>query len=331
MLRVSEHDLTLAKIRDSSLQIPASHIVVALGVTFINYAVILVCYDYLAFRFAKVPISLARVAFAALTSYPFSYNFGATLAGIPLRYRLYSSWGIPLDEDRAVAGDPGLDVLVRRVFHFRRALRLRRRCEFPTSQLQSICTALVTTWHIHEDAVSGSPTCFPIRGPSASLLLALAAALRRRQPIASRFAEDLSLDAAGSALPPDHLPDRHCLGRHAGGRLGALRPLSAGPGGYLTMLEVYLVAYVLIVLSHVPGGWGVLEAVMMTLLGTLQLVPDPDSEHAQGACRDHCLSRDLLPASPAVCGGHDGLARICLAEAMDSADRRKPPIWPTAQ
>ena len=37
-----------------------------------------------------------RVAFAALTSYPFSYNFGATLAGVPLRYRLYSSWGIPL-------------------------------------------------------------------------------------------------------------------------------------------------------------------------------------------------------------------------------------------
>ncbi len=43
-----------------------------------------------------MPISLARVAFAALTSYPFSYNFGATLAGAPLRYRLYSSWGIPL-------------------------------------------------------------------------------------------------------------------------------------------------------------------------------------------------------------------------------------------
>ena len=26
-------------------------------------------------------------------------------------------------------------------------------------------------------------------------------------------------------------------------------------GGYLTILEVYLVVYVLIVLSHVPGGW----------------------------------------------------------------------------
>ena len=36
-------------------------------------------------------------------------------------------------------------------------------------------------------------------------------------------------------------------------------------------------AYVLIVLSHVPGGWGVLEAGMMALLGSLKLVPDPEA------------------------------------------------------
>jgi phosphatidylglycerol lysyltransferase len=48
-------------------------------------------------------------------------------------------------------------------------------------------------------------------------------------------------------------------------------------GGYLKILEVYLVVYVLIVLSHVPGGWGVLEAGMMALLGTLQLVPNPEA------------------------------------------------------
>ncbi len=49
-------------------------------------------------------------------------------------------------------------------------------------------------------------------------------------------------------------------------------------GGYLTVLEVYLVAYVLVVLSHVPGGWGVLEAVMMTLLKFLKLVPDWEAD-----------------------------------------------------
>ena len=53
-----KNDLTFAKICDSLLQIPLSHMVIALGVTLVNFAVILVCYDYLAFRFAKVPISL---------------------------------------------------------------------------------------------------------------------------------------------------------------------------------------------------------------------------------------------------------------------------------
>ena len=48
-------------------------------------------------------------------------------------------------------------------------------------------------------------------------------------------------------------------------------------GGYLKVLEVYLIVYVLIVLSHVPGGWGVLEAGMMTLLEVLKLVPNADA------------------------------------------------------
>ncbi len=52
-------------------------------------------------------------------------------------------------------------------------------------------------------------------------------------------------------------------------------------GGYLKLLEVYLVAYVLVVLSHVPGGWGVFEAVMMTLPKVLNLVPDTPKSTGQ--------------------------------------------------
>ena len=66
-------------------------------------------------------------------------------------------------------------------------------------------------------------------------------------------------------------------------------------GGYLTVLEVYLVAYVLIVLSHVPGGWGVLEAVHDGFAGNIATGARPASEHAQGVCRHHRFPRDLLP------------------------------------
>ena len=43
------------------------------------------------------------------------------------------------------------------------------------------------------------------------------------------------------------------------------------------MLEVYMVAFVLNVLSHVPGGWGVIEGTVMILLRELHLVYDSDN------------------------------------------------------
>jgi uncharacterized membrane protein YbhN (UPF0104 family) len=79
------------------------------------------------------------------------------------------------------------------------------------------------------------------------------------------------LENAGAALPVDKLV--------AASVLYALFPPVIG--GYLTVLKIYLVAFSLIVLSHVPGGWGVLEAVMITLLRALELVPDPDDNMAR--------------------------------------------------
>ena len=105
--------LTLAGVSAHLLDIPKGWMLVAVGLTVINYG-ILSGYDLLAFRFAKVPISLARVAFAAVTSYSFSYNFGerwrysaalSTLLGLEH----------PAGHDRAVAGDHGVHVLVRRL------------------------------------------------------------------------------------------------------------------------------------------------------------------------------------------------------------------------
>ena len=166
--------MTFEKIRDNLLQIPASHIVIALAVTFINYAVILVFYDYLAFRYAKVPISLARVAFAALTSYPFSYNFGATLAGMPLRFRLYSSWGISLTKIVQLLVILALTFWFG-VFFIAGTLFVFVPLRIPPDQLQSISTALVTEWHIHENAVKWFTWLFSDSQVFGIVLLALTA------------------------------------------------------------------------------------------------------------------------------------------------------------
>ena len=214
-----------------------------------------------------MPISLRRVAFAALIGYPFSYNFDATLAGIPLRYRLYSSWGIPLTKIVQLLVILALTFWFG-VFFISGVLFVGEPLQIPHDQLHSISQAMVTECHIHENAVDWFTFLFADSRPFGMLLLAVDRAAHGGEPLPSRLAEALSLDAAGAALPSDRLSDRHRLGRHARGRLRVLRLFPPIHGGYLKVLEVYLVAYVLIVLSHVPGGWGVLEAVMMTLLGT---------------------------------------------------------------
>ena len=65
------------KIRDSLRQVPYSLVFLAIVITHVNYGV-LVVYDYLAFRFAGVPISLdPRDLRLVRPAMPFSYNFGA--------------------------------------------------------------------------------------------------------------------------------------------------------------------------------------------------------------------------------------------------------------
>ncbi len=269
-----KHGLTFEKIRDNLLQIPASHIAIALAVTFINYAVILVFYDYLAFRYAKVPISLARVAFAALTSYPFSYNFGATLAGMPLRFRLYSSWGISLTKIVQLLVILALTFWFG-VFFIAGTLFVFVPLQIPPDRLQAISTALVTEWHIHENAVKWFTWLFSDSQLFGIVLLALTALY-----VGAAFMHRGSLKIFRWTLPvPPFRLTIYQIGIASADMLVAASVVYVlfppVKGGYVTVLEVYLVAYVLNVLSHVPGGWGVLEAVMMTLLGTLQLVPDP--------------------------------------------------------
>ena len=62
----------------------------------VNY-MILVGYDWFAVRWVEAgDLSLRKIALASFTGYAFSYNFGATLFGTSIRYRLYSAWGVPL-------------------------------------------------------------------------------------------------------------------------------------------------------------------------------------------------------------------------------------------
>ncbi len=75
-------------------RLPLAALVLALALTAGSYLV-LTCYDALSLRYVERPLPWRRSALAAFLGYAFSHNMGfAIFSGAPLRYRLYSVWGL---------------------------------------------------------------------------------------------------------------------------------------------------------------------------------------------------------------------------------------------
>lgn len=73
---------------------PRWTIALALAITAFNYF-ILTFYDVLAFRYVKQELPYRNIALASFMSYVFSYNIGLSLFGSSaIRYRFYASWHI---------------------------------------------------------------------------------------------------------------------------------------------------------------------------------------------------------------------------------------------
>jgi phosphatidylglycerol lysyltransferase len=84
--------------------IPGRQLAIALLFTGAGY-VALTGYDLLAFRWIGRALALRRIALASFVAYVFSHNVGLSfLGGSAVRYRMYSSWGVPpADLGRAIA------------------------------------------------------------------------------------------------------------------------------------------------------------------------------------------------------------------------------------
>jgi uncharacterized membrane protein YbhN (UPF0104 family) len=267
-----DNHLTLQGVWNDLLDIHKGWLLAAIGLTIVNYA-ILVGYDYLAFRYAKVPISVARMTFAALATYAFSYNFGATLAGVPLRYRLYTSWNIPLPKI--------VQLLVILAFTFwfgvfalAGTLFVVTPLQVPANELQNLTKDMVNLG-LPEKAASWFTFLFADSRKFGFILLLLAMAYVGTSLL---HRGSLKIFRWTLPVPPPRLTIYQIAIASAdmlvaGGVLYMLCPPVRG--GYWTVLEVYMVAFVLNVISHVPGGWGIIEGTIVGLLGGLDKVPDP--------------------------------------------------------
>lgn len=229
--------------------LPATRVVLAVALTIASY-LLLTLYDLLGLRYAGRTLPYGRVALTSFTAYVFSYNIGFNvLGGAAVRYRLYSNWGVsPLEIGKVVL----------------------------------FCAS---TFWLGMAAVAGGtlvavdPAAVPIPLPTWSLRLLGAGALAlvaaypwcahaSRRPLRVAGAQ-VSLPSAWIALAQIGLAVTDLL--LAVSVLYALFPGS--DVGFAAFIGVYLVAIAAALVSHVPGGLGVFETMM--LLGLPTAAPEP--------------------------------------------------------
>lgn len=70
-----------------------AYLVIAAFLIALNYG-LLACYDLLALRYVCKAIPLRRIALVALLGYSLGNNLGTLIAAAPIRYRFYHRWGL---------------------------------------------------------------------------------------------------------------------------------------------------------------------------------------------------------------------------------------------
>ncbi len=214
------------------------------GLTVLAYAV-LVGYDAMALSYVRHPLSLHRIAFGSFIAYAFSQTLGFPLfTGGSVRYRLWSSWGLS-------TGEIGQAV---------------------SFIAFSFCLGLV--------GVTGVVFLLEPSGTAAALGLSddllrpagvIGLALVTIYVVWSLRGERV-IQLAGWRLST---PSPRIIGAQAG--IAGLDWVLAGaalyvllPGGhglsFLAFLGIFLIAQVAGLVSHVPGGLGVVESILVLLL-----------------------------------------------------------------
>src|SRR5580698_5009528 len=224
--------------------IPASAIAAAIACTAASYW-LLGFYDVLALRYLGKPLSYARTVFTAFIAYSFGHNFGiAAFTGGAVRYRLYSSQGLNAADVATVAGfcavtsAIGLGALAGVSFVFAPHQGMN-----PSHLNRHIVQALGVVLL----ALIGAYALWSLVGPRQIELRSWA--LRAPRPSVALPQIVLAVvDLALSALV-----------------LWFLLPANSGVG-LLMFAGAYATAIVAGVISHVPGGLGVFESLIVLAL-----------------------------------------------------------------
>jgi phosphatidylglycerol lysyltransferase len=245
---VSWHHLTQAVI-----EVPPGRLTLALVLTWINYAV-LTGYDFLALAYIGKRLPPFNVAVASFLSYAVSNNVGfAMLSGASVRFRFYSRWGLTGEELSRIVFSYSVTFWLGLLALGGVSLALRPGAS--TDVLAVARWAPVAGWLLIASVAAYVAAAAAGRGPIR------VGGFEFPLPRPAIAVTQLLLSSLDWAL--------------AGAVLYVLLPAGSVP--FLTFLSAFLAAILLGMASHVPGGLGVFEGLLVLLLkpylSSGQLVP----------------------------------------------------------
>ena len=242
VLRAELHAVSLQELTADVLGTPPSRVGVAVLLTVVNYFV-LAGYDLLAFAYIGNPLPRVQVTLASMLAYAISNNLGfAMLSGASVRYRFYTRWGVTAEE------------LSRIVFSYSVTFWLGLLALGGVSLLVSpLPSAHQLPAHEVLVPIGWALVLVPIAYVGATVV--------RRTPLRLKR---LELPLPSWRIAASQLVVSAIDWTLAGAVLYALLPSSGL--SFLGFLGAFLVAILLGMVSHVPGGVGVFEGLMVVLL-----------------------------------------------------------------
>lgn len=238
---------SVAQIQESMAQIPCWRLLASAGLMIINY-IVLVGYDWLALIAIHKRLPLRKVGLVSFVGQAVSYNFGALLGGTAVRYRFYSSWGFTVPEIVRL-------VLMLAVTFWVGALGLCGTL-FLVSPPE-IPASLLDNMPVKDVRILGGILV-------AIALSYLAICCYAREPV-HVFGKEFVLPPLRIAFMQAAVAGVDLIA--AAGCMYILLPGDLHLS-FTQFLPGYLMAQVAVVLTHVPGGVGVFELVILHLTHT---------------------------------------------------------------
>lgn len=237
--------LSLSGIASSFRSIPVSSVLLAVVLTAANYGV-MIGYDAIAIRMIHGTISAKKIASASVLSYAFTNLLGTVIGGTPIRFRLYSAWGLTIAE------------IVRLIYYITLAFWMGL---LFLSGLLFILTPIAIPARFDLPVMTSQPVGWLMIVVVIAFLILCAI---RRKPI-HIFGVNIQPPPLKIGIAQIAVASADFL--LAAATLYVLLPDDIGIS-FIPFVAVFQLAILVSLISHVPGGLGVFEIVLVAMLSS---------------------------------------------------------------